>query len=948
MSPSFIKLSTFLREAIQRHGGGLAGIRSILSRSIKVIRALGLRGLLGRIRAAQRRTTISTRFIAAAQLLTAAPLDQVQLSIGVMAHVYYPDLLDELAEKLSNIPLPYTLMVSVVDESARASAQARLTALPNLRQLHIRVVPNRGRDIAPLLLSFRSEILALDLLCHVHTKKSLYGGRDQVGWRHYLLESLLGSKERLAWIFGMFQANPTLGIVYPESYTSVPLWGHTWLSNAEWGQLLAQQLGIEIDTREYLDFPAGSMFWARTQALRPLFELGLRLDAFPPEEGQIDGTLQHAIERMLCFVVRQQGMTIGMLPTNGNMQLAAEGERNYQLYFDAPLRQKINYFATDARWVSFDVFDTLVLRPFLTPYGMRDYLSHLVEKQFGITNFAELRTRAETRARALAGKDVDLSSIYASLSEDIDLPQHIIDLVRQLELSTEQRLLSARPELLSALKSFTADTNRRVVGVSDMYITASEMRALLPSAIAQSLSHIYVSCDTGWRKDTENGWKELIATEHAAPKEWLHIGDNEHADVMRPLHAGMLFPVHVLRPEALLTVIPALRSLRQSRSMKHGRWQDDLWLGLLANHFAGLGDRKPEVFSQGLLLDSPESLGYTVIGPLIVDYITWLVRTAKEHGSNEILFLSREGYLLHRAYELMRAHVPDMTHMDGHYLLASRRGVNTPSLRSIHDLAHVFKKPYTGSFFGLIDSRLGHAFASTAERALGKATMQQEVYLPEMASELIERLSPLSKELLDIAERERSTYLAYWSAHVNDFKQPIVADIGYVGSIQAQLSRLIERPLGGAYFAVTSEVDSTLTTDSWATARFYDARKSSVPAAVMQHHLLLESLLTSPSGQFSHFEQHEEIVPVFRDDPAHALRWPIISKVHAGAERFINDIYSIAGTDSLDLVFDCQAVQEPLQCVGSGKWQIGEGSHALLLDDGYTGRGQLVTAPPKS
>lgn len=942
--PSLAKFAAFLRDTIQRHGGGMAGLRSVLLRSFRVSRTLGLGALLWRIRAAQRRST-PVSVPEAMTLNPAAPLAQMDLTVGVMAHVFYPDLLDELAEYLSHIHHPYTLMVSVVDEAARTLAEARLSTLPRLDALHIRIVPNRGRDIAPLLVTFREEILRLNLICHVHTKKSLYAGQEQNSWRDHLFKSLLGSADRLSWIFGMFQANPKLGIVYPESYTSVPLWGHTWLSNVEWGRQLASQLGFDLDTTGYLDFPAGSMFWARTDALRPLFALGLRTESFPPEQGQIDGTLQHAIERMLCLVTRHQGYFVGILPSDGRLALAQEGERNRQLYFDAPLRQKIDYFTADATWVSFDIFDTLVVRPFLTAHGARNFLSVLVEEQFGVEEFDRLRTQAEAKARARAGKDVDLKRIYAVLQEDASVDSKALETIMALELSTERHWLKPRPILVEALQSFATDSRRTVIGVSDMYISQHDLEAALPPVISRALTRLYVSCDTGWRKDTDSGWRALLQAEHGDPKRWLHIGDNEHADVMRPLHAGMLFPVHVLRPAAYLDVVPALRSLRPSANQR-GHWAHELWLGLVANHLALWGDRQPEWFARAVRIERAETFGYVVLGPLITDYLTWLARTALQHDSKKILFLSREGYLLHKLYLRMQAHVPVLAHLEGRYLLASRRSMNTAALRNLADLATVFRKPYTGSFFDLLDARLGRYVAEAAQHALGPVAIQREVYLPEMADELIERLGPIAPVLEDVGQRERMAYLRYWHMEVSEGDHPIVADIGYVGSIQAQLGRVVGQPLGGAYFAVTAEIDAALATDQWAVARFHDGRCNADASPALEYHLLLESLLTSPYGQFSHFEQHgTDLVPRYREDNEHARSWPLIEKIQAGVEEFVSDLLDVAGKHVLDAKFDPRAVQEPLYAVGTGRWQLGAWSESLVVDDKYTGRGQVGTRP---
>jgi hypothetical protein len=236
--------------------------------------------------------------------------------------------------------------------------------------------------------------------------------------------------------------------------------------------------------------------------------------------------------------------------------------------------------------------------------------------------------------------------------------------------------------------------------------------------------------------------------------------------------------------------------------------------------------------------------------------------------------------------------------------------------------------------------------ATVAQQALGKAALDNEVYLPEMADELIARLRPIESTLVDIAQRERSAYLAYWKEQVRDGEQPIVADIGYEGSIQARLSSVTNEPLGGAYFAVTRKIDEVLTDDQWAVARFHDDRRGVAASPVLQHHLLLESLLTSPSGQFSHFEQcGTELVPRYRDDEEHSRRWELINKVQFGAEQFVTDMLDVVGEHMLDIETSPVSVQEPLHCAATGRWQLGAWSEALTVDDGYTGRGQVMTRP---
>jgi len=57
----------------------------------------------------------------------------------------------------------------------------------------------------------------------------------------------------------------------------------------------------------FFDFPTGTMFWPRSDALRPLVALGLDWHDYPDEPVPKDGTILHAIERLLPFASRRAG-----------------------------------------------------------------------------------------------------------------------------------------------------------------------------------------------------------------------------------------------------------------------------------------------------------------------------------------------------------------------------------------------------------------------------------------------------------------------------------------------------------------------------------------------------------------------------------------------------------------------------------------------------------------
>ena len=225
-------------------------------------------------------------------------------NVAVVCHMYYPEMLDEFKRYLSNIPFPFDLFITTDSEEKKNDITTGLLDW-NMGTVEIRLAPNRGRDIAPKLITCRDVYERYEFFLHIHSKKSPHH-HSLEGWRSYLLGTLLGSREIVESIFEAFNSDPMLGLIAPQHYNSVK--DHIgWGWNFDAAKKFAIQLGMKLSIDEKVDFPSGSMFWGRSAAIKPLLESGLALEDFPTEASQIDGTLGHIIERIYFFVCEQAG-----------------------------------------------------------------------------------------------------------------------------------------------------------------------------------------------------------------------------------------------------------------------------------------------------------------------------------------------------------------------------------------------------------------------------------------------------------------------------------------------------------------------------------------------------------------------------------------------------------------------------------------------------------------
>jgi O-antigen biosynthesis protein len=224
---------------------------------------------------------------------------------AMVLHLFHTEYCQAFLACAGQIPGRLDIFIST-DTPAKAADIREVFANWTRGSVDVRVVENRGRDVAPKFVTFRDIYERYDLVLFLHSKKAVHysaGGND---WRELLLRSLSGSSEIVASILSLFESDPTLGIVFPQHYEGVRdrvVWG----ANRSQTGLLAERMGIALDDARALDFVSGSMFWARPQALTLLFELKLNFEDFPAEAGQLDGTLAHAIERILLFAAEQAG-----------------------------------------------------------------------------------------------------------------------------------------------------------------------------------------------------------------------------------------------------------------------------------------------------------------------------------------------------------------------------------------------------------------------------------------------------------------------------------------------------------------------------------------------------------------------------------------------------------------------------------------------------------------
>jgi len=313
------------------------------------------------------------------------------------------------------------------------------------------------------------------------------------------------------------------------------------------------------------------------------------------------------------------------------------------------------------RVVSFDVFDTLLVRVQARPADLFALLGAEL-KAAGINvpspiTFAQLRQQAELGARRTApGGEVTLAEIYATLKVVFNWDAAICARVQAMEINLEEQSLKAVPGMLARVRAARESVDA-IWFLSDMYLPAACIEAVLRrEGFFCDGDRLFVSGEYRSSKHRGDLFAKVRAQAGAPITDWLHIGDNPHADDAVPRSQG-------IRTELLREA-----ALNRYEELAGGKQTELPWRSLLAGAMRRARLANPETDpARRIIWDT----GCDIVGPLVLGFVHWCLSEAKSRGVRRLYFVARDGQLPQRvASRLASAWGFDI---ECHYLHGSRQ-----------------------------------------------------------------------------------------------------------------------------------------------------------------------------------------------------------------------------------------------------------------------------------
>lgn len=280
-----------------------------------------------------------------------------------------------------------------------------------------------------------------------------------------------------------------------------------------------------------------------------------------------------------------------------------------------------------AKIVSFDIFDTLLLRPYAKPV---DLFLHL-EKLYGKKGFMKARIKAENEARQISSnEEIKFDEIYEKISNEFK------DL-KQKELDLEAKTLVQNPQM-KEIFDFCKKQNKITIITSDMYLSKDFLTQILNKNGFKNFDNFYLSSDILKTKHSGNLYKQILQDFKVKNEEILHIGDNYHADILMAQKFGLQ---NFHYQKAIDKLLQENENLQTFYKLYPKNIATSVILGICAIY--NLTENKNYL----------EKFGFFCGGALVYGYCIYLHNELKKDNIKEIMFLARDGFLLKKVFDII-------------------------------------------------------------------------------------------------------------------------------------------------------------------------------------------------------------------------------------------------------------------------------------------------------
>lgn len=553
-----------------------------------------------------------------------------------------------------------------------------------------------------------------------------------------------------------------------------------------------------------------------------------------------------------------------------------------------------------SQYVSFDIFDTAVIRSVLKPTDVfnlveQHFKAHGNELQF---DYKRARIESERRAREKAWKinkcaETTLDEIYLCMREDLNIDHSSVENLKQLEIDTEIKICT-RNTFIHELYTYSLEKGKKVIFMSDMYLPFDIVERILKNTGYSTFHTIYISSSLGITKSTGELYAYLLDKLRCKPQEILHIGDNHDSDIKTPKKLGITTYFYEKNLERALRCKDLRNNLLNEFFNRENTIEESVYLATIINQSCSSREQKKKTFEYDFWYD----FGYHYVGILFFAFNSWLLEQARKDNIERLYFLSRDGYILRKVYDFMSQSFDRSPQSE--YVYASRRALNLPAIVELDDTTLDFLVSGTSTLrVAQFLERIGFnpsQFTKVITEA-GYSHRDDLVINGKDYANLRRLFTLLSGDIRKKAATERNNLFAYFdSIGLLEEKKIGVVDIGWHGTLQYSINKLLqiygrEPSIKGYYLGTFHKAKELHEAGQHMSAYLCEFGQPEYFHEIIKYCVeIFEFIHIAPHGSVINFERiNGTIKPIFDQDDQESEKIAKAQTVQKGALDFIDD-----------------------------------------------------------
>lgn len=476
--------------------------------------------------------------------------------------------------------------------------------------------------------------------------------------------------------------------------------------------------------------------------------------------------------------------------------------------------------------VSFDLFDTLIVRQVLFPTDVFELVDDRL-RQHGIIieDFSARRLASEKElSKERAPR---LSEIYSHMKQTYRLSEIEPEQMSVLEWEIDCGLVVPRRETCRLFSDLEA-RGKKVYIVTDSYYNKKQIAGILKKCGITHYTDVFVSCEYG-RGKTQGLFHEFKETVDVWS--YLHIGDDAAADVesakMHGIDACRLYSgLDLLEMTGYMGLWDHINSL--SDRVKTGMFVSRLFNSPFQFETEG----------QRIGIRAAHDIGYVFFAPMICDFVLWFREQAEKYQLENILFCARDGYLVKQLYDELCNRISSV------YFLTSRMAAIRAGIENKEDIRYVGDMKFSGSLSEQLKERFG-------------IRVSEEKLRENRLAELLD----FTEEILERAAVNRKNYITYIKRLGLKSGETGFFDFVAKGTTQMYVGRLMEQHLKGIYFLRLDK--EQMEGKGLDIISFYDTEEMN-SSVIFRDYYILETMLTAPMPSVKEFDANGN--PIYTEE----------------------------------------------------------------------------------